>query len=166
MSGFISKGRHRFIRHRDITNSEKEIKKEKAVLQKTLEGVCTKCQEKLLWRFRYDKYKSITKIATCQSCKQKCITKAYRTFCDPCSVVNQVCPGCCCLNSDAIRMFGRGDKGIEDLSSKNGRFGVWNIADIDDRMQDTWWWNKIIKREFKVGVSAVYASIVMYFWMF
>ena len=41
MSGFISKGRLRFIRHRDITNSEKEIKKEKAVLQKTLEGYLT-----------------------------------------------------------------------------------------------------------------------------
>ena len=59
-------------------------------------GVCTKCREKLTWRFKYDKYKSLAKIAKCQNCRKKCITKAYRTFCDPCSMEKRVCPGCCC----------------------------------------------------------------------
>ena len=59
-------------------------------------GVCKKCQEKLSWRFQYDKYKPLTKIATCQNCRGKCITKAYRTFCDSCALVKLECPGCCC----------------------------------------------------------------------
>ena len=41
MNGFVSSSRTRFIRHRDIKHSEKEIKKETVVLQKTLEGWIT-----------------------------------------------------------------------------------------------------------------------------
>lgn len=37
-SGVSSSGKSGYVRHRDIKLSEKELKKERAVLQKTLEG--------------------------------------------------------------------------------------------------------------------------------
>merc|ERR1719399_837965 len=107
-----------------------------------------KCQDKLLWRFQYDKYKPINKIATCQSCRQKCITKAYRTFCDPCSVVKQVCPGCCCfinttnvatMMNGEIRITGKGDKGMKNIEIDHPCeqvLGFETIADTDSRLDD------------------------------
>jgi hypothetical protein len=59
------------------------------------EGVCDRCREKVQWKFRYDKYKPLKAPATCQQCKQKVVTKAYRTICDKCASTRKVCPGCC-----------------------------------------------------------------------
>lgn len=113
-SGVSSSGKSGYVRHRDIKLSEKELKKERAVLQKTLEGVCATCRGKLSWRFQYDKYKSLTKVAKCQNCKRKCITKAYRTFCDPCSVEKGVCPGCCSSILITSRKFSKFETRMDD----------------------------------------------------
>jgi hypothetical protein len=59
------------------------------------EGVCSRCREKVQWRFRYDKYKPLRAPATCQECRAKTITKAYRTLCDKCSKKKGACASCC-----------------------------------------------------------------------
>ena len=87
--------RQKFIRHRDIKLGGREIAREQHILQKTKEGVCRRCREKLQWRFQYDKYKPLSAVAKCQQCKRRCVTKAYRTWCDQCASTRQVCPGCC-----------------------------------------------------------------------
>jgi len=87
--------RVKFIRHRDIKLTEKELKKESEILQKSSEKICRKCRQIVQWRFQYDKYKPLKSIATCQNCKKKCISKAYRTFCEPCADNKKVCPSCC-----------------------------------------------------------------------
>jgi hypothetical protein len=87
--------RTKFVRHRDIKLSGKEEAKEQHVLQKTCEGVCRKCVEKLHWRFQYNKYKPLTAIAKCGNCRRKCVTKAYRSWCDACAKERAKCPGCC-----------------------------------------------------------------------
>ena len=59
------------------------------------EGVCVRCREKVQWRFRFDRYKPLKTPASCQGCKQKSVTKAYRNLCDKCANAKKVCPGCC-----------------------------------------------------------------------
>lgn len=85
----------RFIRHRDIKMKDGELKREAHIQKVMCEGVCRRCREKAQWRFRYDKYKPLKNVANCQGCKQKCVTKAYRTLCDKCAQKKGVCPGCC-----------------------------------------------------------------------
>lgn len=85
----------KFIRHRDIKLKGKEIKKEQHIQKAMCEGVCQRCREKVQWRFHFDKYKPLKNPASCQQCRQKSVTKAYRTLCDPCATKKIVCPGCC-----------------------------------------------------------------------
>lgn len=85
----------KFIRHRDIKMKDSELKREAHIQKVMCEGVCRRCREKVQWRFKFDKYKPLKNIANCQGCKQKCVTKAYRTLCDKCGVQRNVCPGCC-----------------------------------------------------------------------
>ena len=94
--GFI-KGlqRTKFIRHRDVKLKESEIKKEHNIQRAMCEGICARCREKVQWRFQYDKYKPLKNVATCQGCKQKCVTKAYRTLCDMCASQRKACASCC-----------------------------------------------------------------------
>jgi hypothetical protein len=59
------------------------------------EGVCDRCREKVQWKFKYGKYKPLTKPATCQNCKNKTVAKAYRSYCDPCASSKHACASCC-----------------------------------------------------------------------
>lgn len=85
----------KFIRHRDIKMKDSELKREAHIQKVMCEGVCRRCREKVQWRFKFDKYKPLKNVANCQGCKQKCVTKAYRTLCDKCGVQRNICPGCC-----------------------------------------------------------------------
>jgi Uncharacterized conserved protein (DUF2039) len=85
----------KFVRNRDIKLKNVEIKKEQSIQKLMCEGVCGRCREKVQWKFKYDKYKPLTRPATCSNCKRKNITKAYRTFCDGCAGEKKVCPSCC-----------------------------------------------------------------------
>ena len=93
--GFVKAAqKQKFIRNRDLKLKDSELKKEAHIQHTMVEGVCDKCREKLQWRFKYNKYKSLTKPGGCQKCKNKVVTKAYRTYCDPCAKGLSVCPGC------------------------------------------------------------------------
>jgi hypothetical protein len=94
-AGFTkSAQRTKFIRHRDVKMKDSEVKKEAHISKSMCEGVCRKCVDKLQWKFKYDKYKPLKAIGNCKQCKQKVITKAYRSFCDKCAATKKVCPGC------------------------------------------------------------------------
>jgi hypothetical protein len=97
LSGGFTKAaqQQRFVRHRDVKLKDSEVRKEERIQRVMCEGVCRRCRDKLQWRFQYDKYKPLKNIATCQNCKQKCVVKAYRAYCDPCGKKKAVCPGCC-----------------------------------------------------------------------
>jgi hypothetical protein len=85
----------KFVRNRDVKLSGKEMKEEERIQKGMGEGICLKCREKVQWRFQFNKYKPLKNIANCSGCHKKCITKAYRTLCDPCAKEKNVCPGCC-----------------------------------------------------------------------
>lgn len=111
----------KFIRHRDIKMKDSELKREAHIQKVMCEGVCRRCREKVQWRFKFDKYKPLKNIANCQGCKQKCVTKAYRTLCDKCGVQRNVCPGCCGpLDSpeDATDAVGSDAAGIADSDAE------------------------------------------------
>ena len=101
MAGKSSEGftksaqKHKFVRHRDVKMKDSELRKEAHIQKAMSEGVCDRCREKVQWRFRYDKYKPLTKPATCQRCKNKAVHKAYRNMCDPCAIKSKECPSCC-----------------------------------------------------------------------
>mmetsp|Transcript_2619 Transcript_2619/g.2598 ORF Transcript_2619/g.2598 Transcript_2619/m.2598 type:complete len:252 (+) Transcript_2619:34-789(+) len=85
----------KYVRNRDLKLSGKELKEEERIQRGMTEGICSRCREKLQWRFQFNKYKPLKNLANCQGCKRKCITKAYRTLCDDCSHNKNVCPSCC-----------------------------------------------------------------------
>lgn len=94
--GYTKQGQKtKFIRHRDVKMKDSELKREEHIKKRMAEGICRRCREKVQWRFRYDKYKPLKNVASCQQCKQKTVTKAYRTLCDKCATTRNVCPGCC-----------------------------------------------------------------------
>ena len=97
LSGGFTKAaqRQKFVRHRDVKMKQSELEREARTQKLMCEGICARCREKVQWRFRYDKYKPLKNVATCQSCKQKCVTKAYRAFCDGCAKKRNVCSSCC-----------------------------------------------------------------------
>lgn len=85
----------KYIRNRDVKMKDSEVRKEAHINKAMCEGICRRCIEKVQWKFHYDKYKPLKNVANCKNCKQKVITKAYRTFCDKCAATKKVCPGCC-----------------------------------------------------------------------
>ncbi|RYH28754.1 DUF2039 domain-containing protein [archaeon] len=94
--GFIKAAqKQKFVRHRDLKMKESELKRERHIQKVMCEGICRKCRDKVQWRFQFDKYKPLKNPGTCQECKQKTITKAYRTLCDGCAQTKNVCPSCC-----------------------------------------------------------------------
>jgi hypothetical protein len=94
-SGFTkSAQKNKFIRNRDVKMKDSEVKKEKTICRVMCEGICKRCIDKAVWRFKFDKYKPLKNIGNCQQCKQKVITKAYRTLCDKCAGARKVCPSC------------------------------------------------------------------------
>lgn len=86
---------HKFVRHRDVKMKDSELRREAHIQKAMSEGICDKCRDKVQWRFKFDKYKPLTKPATCQACKNKTVHKAYRSMCDPCSGKKSLCPACC-----------------------------------------------------------------------
>ena len=95
-AGFIkAANQDKFVRNRDVKLKDVEVKKELNIQRLMCEGVCNKCRAKVQWRFQFNKYKPLTKVANCQSCKQKCVTKAYRTMCDKCACAKKECSSCC-----------------------------------------------------------------------
>lgn len=128
MAGKSSEGftkaaqKKKFIRNRDIKLTNGELKKEASIQRLMCEGVCDRCREKAQWRFRYGKYKPLKTPGTCANCKQKKITKAYRSLCDGCASARKVC-GSCCINiqeANAIRFERLPEKVIEDATEGNG----------------------------------------------
>lgn len=87
----------KFIRHRDLKLKDKEVEFERSILRSMSQGTCPRCADKLQWKFQYDKYKPLKRPGTCQDCKQRNITKAYRTLCDNCATKRKVCASCCVL---------------------------------------------------------------------
>lgn len=95
-AGFTKQAQQqKYIRKRDVKQKESELKKENNICNQMIINICNPCKVKLQWRFRFDKYKPLTRPGNCQECKQKNITKAYRTYCDACAAKKHVCPGCC-----------------------------------------------------------------------
>jgi hypothetical protein len=93
----------KFIRHRDCKLKDGEQKKEDNIARVMCEGVCRRCREKSQWRFKYDKYKPLKKPGSCSVCKNKTITKAYRTMCDSCATKTKKCSSCCISLAEAHR---------------------------------------------------------------
>ena len=58
------------------------------------EGICDRCRVKVQWKFDYGKYKRLTQPGSCRGCKNKCVVKAYRTYCDKCATKDRVCAAC------------------------------------------------------------------------
>ena len=84
----------KFIRNRDIKLKDSELRKEAKIFKLMCEGICNKCRDIVQWKFRYDKYKPLKAPGNCQQCRQKKVTKAYRTLCDSCASKSGVCPSC------------------------------------------------------------------------
>ena len=83
------------MRNRDVKLKDNEQKKEANIARLMCEGVCARCRAKVQWRFQFSKYKPLKNLANCQNCKQKCVTKAYRTWCDKCASGKRACASCC-----------------------------------------------------------------------
>ena len=118
--------RTKFVRNRDIKMKGSEIKKEEHMQKLMAEGVCRRCREKVQWRFRYDKYKPLKAPGNCLVCKQKSVTKAYRTMCDKCASVKKCCASCC---GDLIEEVD--DIHLADDSHEQREITL-NVADMDD----------------------------------
>lgn len=84
---------------------DSEVRKEAHITRAMCEGICKRCVEKAEWRFKYDKYKPLKNVGNCQQCKQKCITKAYRTLCDKCALARKVCPSCVVDMAESNRIY-------------------------------------------------------------
>lgn len=142
MAGKSSEGftkaaqKKKFIRNRDIKLTNGELKKEASIQRLMCEGVCDRCREKVQWRFRYDKYKPLKTPGTCADCKQKRITKAYRSLCDGCASAKKVC-GSCCISiqeANAIRLKLLQEKGSSDSFEINCDHDM--VVDNDNNDED------------------------------
>jgi len=122
--------RKKFVRHRDIKLSGKELDRESHILQKACENVCRRCREKVQWRFQYDKYKPLSAVATCQRCRRKCVTKAYRALCEGCSSREQVCESCC-----KPYLKDAAGNATDETSAKRVD-GVYSEGDFDEDTED------------------------------
>jgi hypothetical protein len=117
----------KFVRHRDIKMKDGELKRERHIQKAMCEGICRRCREKVQWRFRYDKYKPLTKPANCQECKQKTVTKAYRTLCDGCAVRKNACPSCCVDMDQAAA--------LDEQLKKEGKLSAGGEGGVEDDME-------------------------------
>ena len=125
--GFVKAAqKQKFVRNRDLKLKDSELKREAHIQHVMVDGVCDKCREKLQWRFKYNKYKSLTRPGSCQSCKNKNITKAYRTYCDTCAKNREVCPGCC-GNIQEINAFKKAQREAAALKMPSKDVGMGEI---------------------------------------
>ena len=132
----------KFVRHRDVKMKDSELRREAHVKHAMCEGICDRCRDKVQWRHQYDKYKPLTKPATCQRCKNKSVYKAYRSLCDPCAVHAKECPACC-KDMDASNLelrLAREAKGRVSASGEEADMGGQgegdDYADDEDAMDD------------------------------
>jgi len=68
-------------------------------LDEPLDKLCPRCNQQLSWRKQFRKYKLLTVPSRWYSlgsnlCREKTITKAYRTICDKCAVERGLCAKC------------------------------------------------------------------------
>lgn len=84
----------KYLRHRDVKLKDKEERHEERTQHAMCEGICDRCRVKVQWKFDYGKYKRLTQPGSCRGCKQKCVSKAYRTYCDKCATKQRVCAAC------------------------------------------------------------------------
>lgn len=128
--------KQKFVRHRDIKMKESELKKEAKIQKLMCEGVCKRCREKVQWRFKYDKYKPLKNPATCQNCKQKTVTKAYRTLCDRCAQSKKQCPSCC----EELELIARLEESAEERTTsaaENGKTTELDVDEVDETEMET-----------------------------
>lgn len=119
----------KFVRHRDVKLKQSEFEKEVKIQKLMCEGICRRCKDKVQWRFRYDKYKPLKSVGSCQNCKSKAVTKAYRTLCDACGKKKGVCPSCC---QDFINEFEEAKAEAAALKNGTSRSSVVGAADEED----------------------------------
>ncbi|KAJ1418835.1 hypothetical protein B484DRAFT_453551 [Ochromonadaceae sp. CCMP2298] len=131
-SGFTkSANKTKFIRKRDVKQKDGEVKKEQVIYRLMCEGVCNRCRDKAQWRFKYDKYKPLTKPGTCQQCKRRVITKAYRCFCDGCASAKKVCPAC----SKDMAEANREHAAIVAKAAKTGKVDEGEMEEGEDEVE-------------------------------
>ena len=128
----------KFIRNRDIKMKDSELRREAHIQKQMSEGICDKCREKVQWRFKFDKYKPLTKPGTCQACKNKMVHKAYRSLCDPCSIKRGACPACCkdLEASNAERKLSLEEKGKGGAGAGEGEGEGDGEGEDDDGMEE------------------------------
>jgi hypothetical protein len=84
----------KYQRHRDVKLKDREERRENHIQHAMCEGICDRCREKVQWKFNYGKYKSLTRPGSCRDCKNKTVTKAYRSWCDSCASKDHKCAAC------------------------------------------------------------------------
>ncbi|KDO35627.1 hypothetical protein SPRG_00471 [Saprolegnia parasitica CBS 223.65] len=70
-------------------------KKTEHILGLPIHGLCPHCHEQIVWRKKYRKYRPLTQPGNCTECRQKTVTAAYHTLCQPCAKAKGVCAKCC-----------------------------------------------------------------------
>ncbi|KAJ1473660.1 hypothetical protein T484DRAFT_1671446 [Baffinella frigidus] len=80
---------------RDKKNNPGEKEEIQGVKRAAIKDVCKRCVEKVMWRFKYDKYKPLKQAGACSECRKKAIKVNYRTLCATCANARGVCEGCC-----------------------------------------------------------------------
>ena len=164
MAGKSSEGftksaqKHKFIRNRDVKMKDSELRREAHIQKQMSEGICDKCRDKVQWRFKFDKYKPLTKPGTCQGCKNKAVHKAYRSLCDACSSKRGACPACCkdLAASNAERKKSLEEKGGKAVTGdgeddeEGGEEGDKDDADMEEEDDED---TEALRRKF-VGKAA------------
>lgn len=145
----------KFIRNRDIKMKDSELRREAHIQKQMSEGICDKCREKVQWRFKFDKYKPLSKPGTCQACKNKMVHKAYRSLCDPCSIKRGACPACCkdLETCNAERKRSLEEKGKGGVGEGEGE-GEGDEEDQDDGMEEEDDIEEELKRKFAGGADS------------
>ena len=75
----------------DLYGESRQTKLAKAL---PLDGLCSRCKEKLEWKKKYGKYKPLSVPRKCVSCSQKKVNQAYYLLCRECATDKGVCAKC------------------------------------------------------------------------
>uniref|UniRef100_A0A7S0T1Y8 Uncharacterized protein n=1 Tax=Mantoniella antarctica TaxID=81844 RepID=A0A7S0T1Y8_9CHLO len=88
--------REAFKAHRNIKRAVSDVTKETTLKNKACIGVCRRCVQKVVWRFKYEKYRALRggRSGNCASCRDKTVQFSYRSLCDNCAKKKKLCPGC------------------------------------------------------------------------
>mmetsp|Transcript_20185 Transcript_20185/g.29822 ORF Transcript_20185/g.29822 Transcript_20185/m.29822 type:complete len:196 (-) Transcript_20185:10-597(-) len=87
---------NRAPKHQNVTSFRHNPKSKKtaSILSMPNEGLCKYCWDKVEWKKKYRKYKPLTQPSHCNECKQRTVTAAYHTICQPCATKSSVCAWC------------------------------------------------------------------------